>query len=52
MNFVFDQDAWVDSVYWQTRDRRVLKRIKPSSVTSPGVPMWASPTSESESRKP
>ena len=27
MKFVFDRDAWVDYVAWQTQDRAVLKRI-------------------------
>jgi toxin YoeB len=27
MKLVWDQDAWDDYVYWQTQDRKVLKRI-------------------------
>ena len=27
MRIVFDDDAWDDYVYWQTQDRKVLKRI-------------------------
>jgi toxin YoeB len=27
MRFVFDDNAWDDYVYWQTEDRKVLKRI-------------------------
>lgn len=27
MLLVFDANAWEDYVYWQTQDRRVLKRI-------------------------
>jgi toxin YoeB len=27
MRIVFDGDAWDDYVYWQTQDRKVLKRI-------------------------
>ncbi|WAC51973.1 Txe/YoeB family addiction module toxin [Frigoribacterium sp. SL97] len=27
MRIVFDDDAWDDHVYWQTQDRKVLKRI-------------------------
>lgn len=27
MRFVWDQNAWADYVFWQTQDRRVLKRI-------------------------
>jgi toxin YoeB len=27
MSFVFDPNAWDDYVYWQTEDRKVLKRI-------------------------
>lgn len=27
MRLVWDEDAWADSVLWQTEDRRVLRRI-------------------------
>ena len=27
MRYVWDQDAWADYLYWQTQDRRVVKRI-------------------------
>jgi toxin YoeB len=27
MSFVFDDNAWQDYVYWQTEDRKILKRI-------------------------
>jgi len=27
VRFVWDADAWSDYLYWQTQDRRVLKRI-------------------------
>ena len=27
MQLVWDEDAWDDSLYWQTQDRKVLKRI-------------------------
>lgn len=27
MRLVWDHDAWADYLYWQTQDRRVLKRI-------------------------
>lgn len=27
MKLVFDDTAWEDYVYWQTQDRRVLKRV-------------------------
>ncbi|EFL00178.1 MULTISPECIES: Txe/YoeB family addiction module toxin [Streptomyces] len=27
MKFVFDESAWDDYVWWQTQDRKVLKRI-------------------------
>lgn len=27
MRIVFDDDAWDDYVYWQTQDRKVLKRV-------------------------
>ncbi|MEU6443228.1 Txe/YoeB family addiction module toxin [Streptomyces sp. NPDC047046] len=27
MKFVFDESAWEDYLWWQTQDRKVLKRI-------------------------
>jgi len=27
VTFIWDDDAWEDYVYWQTQDRKVLKRI-------------------------
>lgn len=27
MKLVWDEDAWDDYLYWQTQDRKVLKRI-------------------------
>ncbi|SDO06558.1 toxin YoeB [Klenkia soli] len=27
MTFVFSDDAWADYLWWQSQDRRVLKRI-------------------------
>lgn len=27
MKYVWDQDAWADYEWWQTQDRKVLKRI-------------------------
>ena len=27
MRYVWDSDAWADYLYWQTQDRRVVKRI-------------------------
>ena len=27
MKLVWDEDAWDDCLYWQTQDRKVLKRI-------------------------
>ena len=27
MKYVWDESSWEDYVYWQTQDRRVLKRI-------------------------
>lgn len=27
MRYVWDEDAWSDSVLWQTEDRRVLRRV-------------------------
>lgn len=27
MKLIFDDDAWADYVYWQTQDRKILKRI-------------------------
>ena len=27
MTFIWDDDAWDDYLYWQTQDRKVLRRI-------------------------
>lgn len=27
MSVVFDEDAWADYLWWQTQDRKVLRRI-------------------------
>ena len=27
MSIVFDEDAWADYLWWQTQDRKVLRRI-------------------------
>ena len=30
MNKVFSDDSWADYLYWQTQDKKTLKRINPS----------------------
>ena len=47
MILVWDEAAWEDYLWWQTEDRRTLKRINQLTKTSP-----ATVTTASESPKP
>ena len=38
MNKVFTDNGWADYVYWQTEDRKTLKKINPVSYTHLTLP--------------